>query len=211
MILENQYNNYKIRFKGKYILLCGGIGHGSTRKRKWEAGAVCWERLREGDQKSGTCKKRWPLCRCVSVGKNRPISLVFDQQKVAVTEIRMVCHSYYSLSSGERGEDNLTNELSLLCRWGVGRVQFLWSWGGQRSDGMSRGTSRLLKSPGHPGAFSLQHVKGLWSPLSDRECRVDPKKSDRHQSLMTQQDSRASRKQVFSWIAGLWGIIKSIC
>lgn len=36
-----------------------------------------------------------------------------------------------------------------------------------------------------PGAFSLQHVKGLWSPLRIRECRAPPKKNDRHPSLMT--------------------------
>lgn len=57
------------------------------------------------------------MSRYIRISKNRPTSLVFDQRKITVTEMRIKWHSCYTLPSEKmRKYNNLTDKLSLLCK-----------------------------------------------------------------------------------------------
>lgn len=50
------------------------------------------------------------MSRYIRISKNRPTSLVFDQRKMTVAEMRVKWHSCYTLSSEKvRKYNNLTN------------------------------------------------------------------------------------------------------
>lgn len=57
------------------------------------------------------------MSRYIRISKNRRTSLVFDQRKITVAEMRVKWHSCYTLSSEKvRTYNNLTDKLGLLCK-----------------------------------------------------------------------------------------------